>query len=222
MKKRSIIVVVAASGAALTASLAYAAEELRRYWIDRPAGVSIAFPSGDDPLRSFTPNGAPLAGNQVFVLTRPLLMNDDPVLPVMAGVTTCVMRRRYEDQGDRLKRLLAESRASADGGKIDGRARCEPAIYPTTATDRTFYGVVLEDAPLGLREVCVAAYTLPSMDKFPRIVSQMTTFAAGNHGYEMQCTMAVKSQSAANVYWQGQARDLKAISDSIAVAPGSR
>lgn len=221
MKRRSMIVTGALIGTMLTAGWAYAAEKLSRYWIDREAGVSIAFPSGGDALHSFTANSAPLTGDQVFVLTLPLLMNDDPILPVMAGVKTCVMRRRYEDQGDRLRELLAASRASADGGKSDGRARCEAAIYPPSSSDPTFYGIVLENASLVPREVCVAAYTLPSMEKFPRIVSQMTTFAAGKHGYEMQCTMAVKSQSAANVYWPEYAGDLKVINDSIAIVPGS-
>ncbi|MGV7120345.1 MULTISPECIES: hypothetical protein [unclassified Sphingopyxis] len=222
MKRRSIIVVGALIGTILTAGLAGAAEALARYWIDKAAGVSIAFPTGDDPMRSFTANDRPLTGDQLFVLTRPMLMNNDSAFPVLAGVTTCVMRRRYENQGDRLRGLLTASRASADGGKVDGRARCEAAIYPSSATDMTFYGALLENAPLGPREVCVAAYTLPSMEKFPRIISQMTTFAAGKHGYEMQCTMAVKSQSAANVYWPGQARDFKAINDSIAIAPATR
>lgn len=203
----------------LSARLALADETTKRFWVDKAAGVSIAFPTGD-LLKGFKPHSAPLIGNQVFALNRPVIMNDDPIFPVMVGSTTCVMRLRYDGEGALLQRLLAESRAAPDGGKADGKARCERTIYGKGVSP-TFYGVALDEGALGLRETCTAAYRLPATENYPYVVSQMTTFTAGRHGYELQCMMLVKSEASAKSYWQEQAKAFLAIRDSIAVAPAT-
>ena len=195
-------------------------EVVKRYWVDQSAGVSVAFPTGD-PMRTFSPSSRKPAGDQVLIMQRPLLMSERAVDPILAGVTVCTVRKRYVDQGAMLQRLLRESLAAPDGGKAYGQRRCETAIYGQGATEKVFYGTAIERRPDGLRETCTAAYTLPAGGTFPRLVSQSTIFTIGEHGYELQCTMSVKSESASTLYWAKQARDIKVIADSIATAPAT-
>ncbi len=204
----------------VSTAAAQVAEVIKRYWVDQSAGVSVAFPTGD-PLRTFSPSIRQPEGDQVLIMQRPLLMSERAVDPILAGVTVCTMRKRYVDQGAMLQRLLQESLAAADGGKAYGQRRCETAIYGQGATEKVFYGTAIEQRPDGLRETCTAAYTLPAGGDFPRLVSQSTIFTAGGHGYELQCTMSVKSESASTLYWAKQARDIKAIADSIARLPAT-
>lgn len=204
----------------VSTAAAQVAEVIKRYWVDQSAGVSVAFPTGD-PLRTFSPSSRQPEGDQVLIMQRPLLMSERAVDPILAGVTVCTMRKRYVDQGAMLQRLLQESLAAADGGKAYGQRRCETAIYGQGATEKVFYGTAIEQRPDGLRETCTAAYTLPAGGDFPRLVSQSTIFTAGGHGYELQCTMSVKSESASTLYWAKQARDIKAIADSIARLPAT-
>lgn len=204
----------------VSTAAAQVAEVIKRYWVDQSAGVSVAFPTGD-PLRTFSPSIRQPEGDQVLIMQRPLLMSERAVDPILAGVTVCTMRKRYVDQGAMLQRLLQESLAAGDGGKAYGQRRCETAIYGQGATEKVFYGTAIEQRPDGLRETCTAAYTLPAGGDFPRLVSQSTIFTAGGHGYELQCTMSVKSESASTLYWAKQARDIKAIADSIARLPAT-
>ena len=152
----------------------------------------------------------------VLAMRRALALN--PRSPAIIGETACFVIRRHPNQGARLTALLNADMASADGGRAASRARCEATIYSPDSTDRTFYGSMIDRNDLGPRETCVAAYT-SSEGEFPRYTTQMTTFAAGDHGYELQCMMAVRSDAASRGEWQGQARIFNAIRDTIARTP---
>ncbi len=201
---------------------AQSTETWKRFWVNEAEGFSIGFPHSGDPLASFNPARRAMQGDEVLVMNRPIMFANDPASGVAIGNATCAIRRSFENDGAKLQEVLAQSRVPAGQVPPASKQRCESAAYPATSSERQFYGAIISESPLGLREICTVAYTLPEMGQWPRIVSRMTLFSAGQHGYEMRCMMAVKNDSAARSNWQQQARTFAAIEDSLARTPATR
>ena len=190
---------------------------LKRFWIDKDAGLSVALPV-DHPTLGFKQMSSQ-SDPSALVLARPVFLSQSSASAgTERGSAICVARRSYPDQGQTLTAILGQAEAAPDGGKALGKERCESNIYQAGATQKTFYGVRLDKTALGLSETCVAASNTGNGD-FPYIVTQRTIFAKGDHGYDLSCSITVRNEADARYMWGDNARAFSTIRESIALAP---